>query len=542
INLDVLHLQESHTGENLAKFFAGSLKSFGIETKTLGIAMDNASNNDKLLECIPEHLPCDSLVSTETQIRCFGHILNLAAKAFLSVFFTKSKADDDDDDDDDDLELVGGYDGGDVPSDEELGEDEIGIDGHAQLADRGRAERDEIELLTNGLHEVKELTEEDLNMGSSMTTKLRKLGKAFRYKPEPKRDLANACKNNSIKAQNVKHPVGTRWNTWSDVVDRVSEIRMPLDDVVGSNKYSRGGKGKTKLSHLQLDDDEWSLLEEIKPILQWFTMATSRVSTSNRPLLSQVIPLIDTLTDSLLEIQKDWSKSALARAGAAKAIAILNKYYSKTDDTIMYKVTMIIHPLYKLKYFKDSAWEKEWIDIAEKTARDHFEKHYLSGVDNNVSQPKEKPAPKKNDIFAKMDEYGQDNTDNEEDVFTVYLREKTTAEDPISYWTKRLDKPNAKCTPQGALAQMGLDFCSAPAASTDVERLFSGGGLLVTDRRHNLSFPTMQAAMCLNSWFDAGLVPEEEVVKMFNQLSSRRRVKDLESSDEDSSSDEDEVL
>ncbi|THU80506.1 hypothetical protein K435DRAFT_695561, partial [Dendrothele bispora CBS 962.96] len=141
------------------------------------------------------------------------------------------------------------------------------------------------------------------------------------------------------------------------------------------------GKGKTKLSHLQLSNNEWGLLEEIKPILQWFKIASKRVSASARPLLHTVIPIIDTLTDNLLKVCSDWSKSPQTRAGAAKAIAVLNKYYSKTDDSIMYKAAMIMHPRYKMKYFKDAKWEQSWINMAKTSTQEFFATHYLNKVE-----------------------------------------------------------------------------------------------------------------------------------------------------------------
>jgi hypothetical protein len=47
-----------------------------------------------------------------------------------------------------------------------------------------------------------------------------------------------------------------------------------------------------------------------------------------------------------------------------------------------------------------------------------------------------------------------------------------------------------------------------------------------------MHFPTMQAGMCLDSWFTADLVPVEEVVKYFKQLNSRRKVKNLKQDDD----------
>ncbi|KAK7434482.1 hypothetical protein VKT23_020165 [Stygiomarasmius scandens] len=171
-------------------------------------------------------------------------------------------------------------------------------------------------------------------------------------------------------------------------------------------------------------------------------------------------------------------KSSLTRAAAAKAIAILNKYYSKTDESIMYQVTMIMHPLYRLKYFKDVHWEQDWIDTAKNTACEFFQEHYLFGVKVKSSTTSQESQLHKSSIFAKIDNYGKD--DSGEDIFTQYIKEEPCTNDPIQFWTSKLDKPGDKPTPKGALAQMGLDFCSAPAASTDVECLFSHGGLLVT--------------------------------------------------------------
>lgn len=71
------------------------------------------------------------------------------------------------------------------------------------------------------------------------------------------------------------------------------------------------------------------------------------------------------------------------------------------------------------------------------------------------------------------------------------------------------------------------------ATSTDVERLFSHGGTQVTKKRHNMSFETLRSLMVLCSWFQAGLVPIEEVLEYFRTLRSRRK-------NDDSDEDEDE--
>ncbi|KAJ3740706.1 hypothetical protein EV360DRAFT_57929 [Lentinula raphanica] len=55
---------------------------------------------------------------------------------------------------------------------------------------------------------------------------------------------------------------------------------------------------------------------------------------------------------------------------------------------------------------------------------------------------------------------------------------------------------------------MALDFLSAPATSTDVERLFSHAGLVVAKRRYNLAPIHIRQSTILNNWLKMdNLVP-----------------------------------
>ena len=64
------------------------------------------------------------------------------------------------------------------------------------------------------------------------------------------------------------------------------------------------------------------------------------MSQSKTPLLYQVIPLIDTLTRTLETASDNKALFPAVRAAAAKGIAILNKYYAKMDESIMYRCAM----------------------------------------------------------------------------------------------------------------------------------------------------------------------------------------------------------
>ena len=55
------------------------------------------------------------------------------------------------------------------------------------------------------------------------------------------------------------------------------------------------------------------------------------------------------------------------------------------------------------------------------------------------------------------------------------------------------------------------DTCFATATSTDVERVFSQGRLLLSHIRNRLLSQSIQALMCLGSWSQLGLVKDADI-------------------------------
>lgn len=166
---DLSRLTKSHTGEYLAEKVTESLKEYGLDTSILSMTMDNASNNDTLLRELPHLLPLDATVGRHYQIRCFGHIINLCVKAFLSLFDSSKKAlkadgdaqlDEGRESDDDE-----GSDDEDILEDKEVEED--------QEAERDAGDWEEIEKLSSKLLEVSMLGVEDKVTGRCTMKKVR---------------------------------------------------------------------------------------------------------------------------------------------------------------------------------------------------------------------------------------------------------------------------------------------------------------------------------------------------------------------------------
>ncbi|CAB4474626.1 unnamed protein product [Rhizophagus irregularis] len=74
-----------HTGINLSSKFLESLEDFGIATKILAVACNNASNMDVMLDKISQSLAKKSITfdPKNQRVRCFAHVINLAAKKLI---------------------------------------------------------------------------------------------------------------------------------------------------------------------------------------------------------------------------------------------------------------------------------------------------------------------------------------------------------------------------------------------------------------------------------------------------------------------------
>ncbi|KAJ6602265.1 hypothetical protein B0H10DRAFT_1716380, partial [Mycena sp. CBHHK59/15] len=55
---------------------------------------------------------------------------------------------------------------------------------------------------------------------------------------------------------------------------------------------------------------------------------------------------------------------------------VMNKYYSATDESKVYRVAMVLHPNIKLEYFRSRRWETKWVDTAKSLVRAKYDSNY----------------------------------------------------------------------------------------------------------------------------------------------------------------------
>ncbi|KAH9952782.1 hypothetical protein BC827DRAFT_1096363, partial [Russula dissimulans] len=117
-----------------------------------------------------------------------------------------------------------------------------------------------------------------------------------------------------------------------------------------------------KLRKFELEDEEWSIVKDLVAILLQYKNATlffSQDSTS----VAAIIPAMDCLTDSLNQQTRKTHHPAIT-AAMKLAHKKIDRYYSLTDSSNMYRIAMVLHPRMKLEYFCNQKWEDNWIKQA----------------------------------------------------------------------------------------------------------------------------------------------------------------------------------
>ena len=75
-------MQGAHSGENIAEAIVRVIQEYDIADKVGYFQADNAGNNDTCIEAILKEISPSS-TANQRRLRCYGHVINLAAKAFL---------------------------------------------------------------------------------------------------------------------------------------------------------------------------------------------------------------------------------------------------------------------------------------------------------------------------------------------------------------------------------------------------------------------------------------------------------------------------
>ncbi|KAE9389403.1 hypothetical protein BT96DRAFT_1070235, partial [Gymnopus androsaceus JB14] len=110
------------------------------------------------------------------------------------------------------------------------------------------------------------------------------------------------------------------------------------------------------LADYNLLEEEWDAISDLVKALKILKDATTFFS-SNSPNISSVIPAMDAIDEAFASgIVDNHELCAPLRHALSIGKKTLNKYYALTDDSDIYCMAMVLHPSYKLMYFKSLNW------------------------------------------------------------------------------------------------------------------------------------------------------------------------------------------
>ncbi|KAL6306381.1 hypothetical protein BKA93DRAFT_692500, partial [Sparassis latifolia] len=142
------------------------------------------------------------------------------------------------------------------------------------------------------------------------------------------------------------------------------KYRQPIDNITGNKVL----KLLLKVILLRRWSD-WMLT--VHPLLQKYKTATLFFSQESVSTIANVIPTMDSI-DDMLSGHTVQNYHPAIQSAMQLACATMNRYYSKTDLSSVYRITMVLHPGLKLEYFKKREWDPTWIDAAENLTREEY--------------------------------------------------------------------------------------------------------------------------------------------------------------------------
>lgn len=134
--------------------------------------------------------------------------------------------------------------------------------------------------------------------------------------------------------------VSTQWNSTYDMLLFALKYQHTLNVITEDHEM--------KLCQYEMDDEEWGIAKELCDVLEVFKDATLFFSRDGTPNIATVIPVIDCIDETLATSASNSQYSVSIQAALAMGKRTLNRYYSKTDYSEVYRIAMGEHIILSL--------------------------------------------------------------------------------------------------------------------------------------------------------------------------------------------------
>ncbi|KAF6524788.1 hypothetical protein HZS61_010583 [Fusarium oxysporum f. sp. conglutinans] len=524
----------SHAGENIAYTIRNVVRDWGINCK-LGVSIcDNAASNDVCLRNLYTTLDA-SITRADTEarrMRCFGHILNLVAQAFLygddaASFELQSEAYDMLERVEEDLEHWRAK--GPVgklhnivkfirasPQRTETfkahARDQEEVDIY-KLAEESTAELEVIQNNATRWNSTYMMIERALVKQSELNSFIQELGlEADASKRVPTADILTSddwkvLREKVLYEDETADPAAEEWYTTQGEEARpamgvTSTLSRPPTVGQIRERPSRQSRLPSRLQGYEITP----LRRRRETTLPARPPASLQFNEDALPVHSREDYLQDDARSVSNIASMEGQERASIKASINNAWIKLNEYYTLLGRSPLFTASVVLNPDLGLRWLETnwtSPEQLQWLRDAKDGIKVYFERWY-SKNDDNASEsvfitPSLTPRPEQSRFEQWIKSRQPKLLATGSELERYYRLEPEQVDDPIRWW---IDHSNA--FPR--LSRFALDILAIPAMSTDCERAFSLAKLTVSSQRHSLLGSSIESIQLLKNWVRGGCI------------------------------------
>ena len=186
----------------------------------------------------------------------------------------------------------------------------------------------------------------------------------------------------------------------------------------------------------------------------------------------------------------------------------LDEYYSKLGESPLFAAAIILHPRFGLGWL-EATWVAEeqlaWVRDAKAGIKDYFsrwysrerERHEETGLDNSARRTMGQEDDQYTQWINSKTKKALEMGGNNSELDRYLRLEPQDTQDPIQWW-----REHTSSFP--SLSSFALDVFAIPAMASDCERQFSLAKLTLTSQRLSMSADTLERVQCLKNWVRHG--------------------------------------
>ncbi|CAG8697217.1 811_t:CDS:2, partial [Cetraspora pellucida] len=211
-----------------------------------------------------------------------------------------------------------------------------------------------------------------------------------------------------------------------------------------------------------------SIDKELQPLKLNHYEATQLISSAKYPLLASIMPIYNYLIE---ELETYYNNSGLSYKIATAVNAGLKKlkiYYSKTNNSDMYTIAIILDPQLKLNYFEENNWNRIFIDHIKENFLLTYNNYYMLSAYETIEHG-QKDCINDDDFDYLLEHiYGKKRKLDWKNEVELYLKAPcaTRRQNILQWWKEhKTEYPH--------LAIMARDYLAITVTSIPVKRIFS---------------------------------------------------------------------